>query len=316
MGVRLVAAGTTDVRSVREIIWPRFVAASGTSAELDYRQDVSTPRLLATVRNSPVGERPDIVFVSDPAEFAGAGLAEPIDSFDGDGYPHGWLDSERRWWPLYVQPVVAVHNSYRGEPPRSWTELGDPRFRDRLVFEEPARMVTTGPSLAELSGTMDAGSWEALVASLAAQRPLIVGDNERSVLEVATGSRWVGLSNWNVSLRLRKGSPVRRIFLDPTPCIPGFGILVPGSSAPDLARRFVRWLATEDGQHAYSATGRVPALLDIDAPTALRNVLPDGVSGLYGAVDWVARPRPWADRFRTIFGTVGTQIRDLKTAMA
>jgi ABC-type Fe3+ transport system substrate-binding protein len=313
---RLVAAGTTDVRSVREIIWPRFVAASRTSADLDYRQDVSTTRLLGTVRDLPPEQRPDVVFVSDPAEFAAAEMTEPIDLDATDGYPAGWLDPERRWWPLYVQPVVCVHNAYRGEPPRTWHDLGDSRFRDRLVFEEPARMVTTGPSLAELSGVMDADSWEALVAALAAQRPLIVGDNERSVVEVATGSRWVGLSNWNVSLRLRRGSPVRRIFLDPTPCIPGFGVLVSGSSGAELGRDFVRWLASADGQQAYSATGRVPALLDIAAPTALRNVLPEGVSGLYGAVDWVAQPRPWADRFRAIFGTVGAQIRDLKTAMA
>lgn len=315
MPERLVAAGTTDVRSVREIIWPRFVAASGTSAELDYRQDVSTTRLLGAVRGAPEGSRPDIVFVSDPAEFVDAGMAEPFETTGAnDGYPKGWLDPNHRWWPLYVQPVVAVHNVYRGEPPRSWPDLGAPRFKDRLVFEEPARMVTTGPSLAELSGVMDAATWTTLVESLAAQQPLIVGDNERSVLEVATGSRWVGLSNWNVSLRLRNGSPVRRIFLDPTPCIPGFGVLVPGASP--LGREFLRWLATEDGQQAYSATGRVPALLDIDAANALRNVLPAGISAVHGAVDWVARPRPWADRFRTMFGTVGTQIRDLKTAMA
>jgi hypothetical protein len=143
-----------------------------------------------------------------------------------------------------------------------------------------------------------------------------VGDNERSVLEVATGSRWVGLSNWNVGLRVRKGSPVRMILLDPTPCVPGFGVLVPGGNSAELGRQLLNWLATEDGQQAYSATGRVPASLSIDAPTALHNVLPAGVSPLHGAVDWVARPRPWADRFRTLFGTVGTQVGDLKTAMA
>jgi ABC-type Fe3+ transport system substrate-binding protein len=144
---------------------------------------------------------------------------------------------------------------------------------------------------------------------------MIVGDNERSVLEVATGSRWVGLSNWNVALRLRKGSPVRRIFLDPTPCIPGFGVLVSGGSAPELGRQYLEWLATEDGQQAYSATGRVPALLEIDAANALRNVLPAGVTPLCGTIDWVARPRPWAERFASLFGAAGAQIRDLKTAM-
>jgi ABC-type Fe3+ transport system substrate-binding protein len=310
---RLVAAGTTDVRSVREIIWQRFVAASGTSAELDYRQDVSTTRLLAAVQEAPEGSRPDLVFVSDPAEFVEAGLAEPLDAGSASAsFPHGWLDPDNRWWPLYVQPVVAVHNAYRGEPPRNWLDLGDARFRDRLCFEEPWRMVTTGPALAELSGAMDEQTWRSFIDSIVAQRPLVGGDNERTVLEVATGSRWVGLSNWNVSLRVRKSSPVKRIFLDPTPCIPGFGVLVPGGSSHELGRQFLQWLRSEDGQQAYSATGRVPAMLEIDAPTALRNVLPDGVSGLYGATDWVARPQPWVERFRDLFGDVTQEVRDAK----
>jgi ABC-type Fe3+ transport system substrate-binding protein len=309
---RLIAAGTTDARSVRDVLWQRFVTASGTSAELDYRQDVSTTRLLGAVRDASADSRPDVVFVSDPAEFADAGMASALDPPEAGGYPAGWLDPQRRWWPLYVQPVVIVHNAYRGEPPRTWQDLADARFRERICFEEPWRMVTTGPALAELSGTMGDSSWQSFVESLAAQRPLIGGDNERTVLEVATGSRWVGLSNWNVSLRVRESSPVRRIFLDPTPCIPGFGVLVPGGTAPDLGREFLQWLTTDDGQAAYSATGRVPAMLEIDAPTALRNVLPTGVSALHGAVDWVAHPRPWVERFKALFGPSAAEVRDAK----
>ena len=135
MAERLVAAGTTDVRSVREIIWQRFLTATGTQAELDYRQDVSTSRLLAAVRDLQPGSRPDVVFVSDPAEFAAAGMAEQFESSpDSNAYPEGWLDPDRRWWPLYVQPVVCVHNAYRGEPPRTWLDLVDSRFRDRIVL--------------------------------------------------------------------------------------------------------------------------------------------------------------------------------------
>ena len=46
----------------------------------------------------------------------------------------------------------------------------------------------------------------------------------------------------------------------------------------------------------------------------LRNVLPEGVKPLHGAVDWVARPRPWVERFRELFGPTTQEVRDAKLA--
>ncbi len=297
---RLVARGVTDAGSMLDTIWTAFREDVAPWATLDYEQDVIAPRLLAKVREQPAGERPTIALVSNPALFDRAGLVEPFVSPFADRFPAGWTDPAGRWVPLYVQPIVAIHNSHRVPPPRSWAELAGAAEPGRLVFDDPVRMLTTGPALAELSSTFGEAGWEAVIRSLAAAGPGLVADNERAVLEVSTGSRWIGLSNWNVARRIRPGSPVRHAFLAPTPCVPGFGLIVAGAPAPALGRLFLAWLGSDAGQRAYARTGRIPARLDVDATPSLARILPPGVEPLYGSADWLTDPGRWTDRFREL----------------
>jgi ABC-type Fe3+ transport system substrate-binding protein len=301
---RLTVRGLTDPRSVRDILWATFRTEVAPWAELDYAQDVVGPRLLGTVRAALPGHRPDVLFVSNPAVFDEAGLVEPIDP-PVEPYPAGWVDPAGRWVPLYVQPVVCIFNALRVLPPRGWTDLAGEPLRDRLTFEEPWRMIATGPALAELHSVLGESGWRTYVEALNAQRPRLVVDNERAVLEVATGARWVGLSNWNVARRVRRDSPVRHTFLDPTPCVPGFGILVRDAPGAALGRLFLAWLTSASGQRAYAATGRIPALPDVDADLSLQAVLPRGVAPLFGSVDWLAAPGAWSDRFRALLPATG-----------
>jgi ABC-type Fe3+ transport system substrate-binding protein len=208
---------------------------------------------------------------------------------------------------------VAIHNAHYGPPPATWSDLASERFRDRLVFEAPWEMVTTGPAVAELAGAMPESVWQRLIEGMTAGNPLIVGDNERSVTEVATGGRWAGLSNWNVARRVRQGSPVRHGFLDPTPCVPGFGAVVEGAPGQELAHRFLGWLAGEAGQRAYAATGRIPAWLDLDVPTSLDRVIPAGTARLHGG-DWVSHTHSWAKRLRELFGAPPNELASGKPA--
>jgi ABC-type Fe3+ transport system substrate-binding protein len=301
----LVAVGLTDVRSVRTIIWPAFQADVGGAPELDYRQEVDMTRLLAEVAAAPPDDRPDVLIVTDPVAFDDAGLLDPTDGLADPRLPRAWTDPGGRWAPLYVQPVVFVYNAHYQRPPVRWSELLEPGWRARLVFEDPARMLTTGPALAELSSSLGMPAWRTFLAALATQEPLIVGDNERSVLEVATGARWGGFSNWNVARRVRRGSPVHHVYLDPTACIPGFGVRVRGGREPDLGRRYLTWLASAGGQRAYGLTGRIPAAPGPDAPTTLDTVLPPGIGRLTGSVDWLRGRAAWVSSFREAFGAVG-----------
>lgn len=296
----LVVRGLTDPDSMREVIWRAFRESIAPWAELDYAQDVRASRLLDLVRSADGPARPSVVLVSSPALFDRAGAIEPYRTPFAGRFPAGWADDRGRWTPLYVQPIVAIHNAHHAPPPRTWRDLADETLRDRLVFDDPARMLTSGPAFAELTSVLGEATWTELLTTIAAQRPHLVGDNERAVLEVATGSRWVGLSNWNVARRVRPGSPVRHAYLDPTPCIPGFAVLVADPPAPALARLFLAWLASDEGQRAYAATGRIPARSDVVATPSLATILPARVAPIFGTTDWLTEPERWTARFREL----------------
>jgi ABC-type Fe3+ transport system substrate-binding protein len=297
-GRALVVRGLTDPRSMRDVIWPAYQADTGAGLVLDYRQDVDMEHLRAAVTEAEPGSRPDALIVADPRAFTDDELLVPVDGIDPRPLPDSWADPSGRWWPLYVQPIVFVFNSHYRVPPTRWTDLVDETWHDQLVFEAAFRMLTTGPALAELRPSMGDAAWDAWLVELGRGRPRQVGDNERAVLEVATGSRPGGLSNWNVARRVRPGSPARHVFLDPTPCIPGFGVVVEGGASPADAAALIRWLASPSGQAAYGRTGRIAAVVPDGGSPSIGSVLPPAVEPLVGTVDWVSDPEPWVEIYR------------------
>ena len=311
---RLVGIGLTDPRSMRDVIWSAFRRELAPWAELVYEQVVRGDEVMRRT-SAPGGAAPggavlDFLVVANPARLLARGLLMPHEQPYRDRFPAGWVGPGGAWTPLYVQPVVVVVNQHHVQvPPARWTDLAEPDRVDRLVFEEPWAMLSTGPAFAELESALGATQHQSWLRAVAASEPLIVGDNERSVLEVATGSRWVGLSNWNVALRPRATSPVRHVFLDPTPCVPGFAALPVGGSSPNLAKLFLAWLGSPGGQQAYATTGRIPAMAGVDAPTALARIVPPGVEPLFGSVDWLGRPEPWIELYRSVFRSPAGALR-------
>ena len=306
-GGRLVVRGLTDVRSVREILWPAFTAAAG-PAELDYRQDVDMWRLRAAVAGAEPADRPDVLIVADPVLFARDGLVHASAAAAVVPRLPAWMDDGGRWTSVYVQPIVAVHNALYTRPPRTWAELADERYDGRVVVEAPERMLTTGPAFAELRDPLGEPAWTDWLTILGRRSVRQVADNERAVLHVATGSRWIGLANWNVARRVRPGSPVRHVFLDPTPLVPAFAVVVAGGAAGELARAFVTWLGSEDGQAAVGRTGRIPATA-VGADQQVRSeVIPAGVSIAAGNADWISDPDRWIATFRTFFPSASAQL--------
>ena len=294
----LKGVGLTDPVSMRDVLFARFAEEVAPWAELNYEQEVNPFRVMDRLRS---GEKLDFLVVANPARLDAAELIEPFEQPDRELYPTGWTDPQSRWLPLYVQPTVIVFNRYHvAQPPDSWDSLAEDKWTDRLVFDAPWRMVVAGATLAELQSVFGEG-WPEWIGGISARRPLIVSDSERSVLEVATGRRSVGLANWNVARRVRPTSPLNHTFLNPTPCVPGFGAFPRTAPSGNLGRLFLAWLGSPAGQAAYAATGRIPAMPGVDADNSLPKVIPSGIDALFGSVSWLVDAEPFVSRYRREF---------------
>ena len=107
----LVVRGLTDVRSVREMLWPAFEAAEGALPTLEYRQEVDMARLRREVVELTTEDRPDVLLVADPLAFDREGLIEPVAAIDPGPRPAAWVDAGERWVSIYAQPIVAIYNA-------------------------------------------------------------------------------------------------------------------------------------------------------------------------------------------------------------
>lgn len=290
--------GLTDPRSMHETIFARFSEQISPSVELVYRQEVNPVRVLRALRG---GERPDFLIVANPARLDEENLIVPFPQLHAGAFPQGWTDPESRWLPLYVQPTVVVYNRYHvGTPPSSWRSVATERWKGGLVLDVPAHMLVAGTALAEVKSVLG-DDWEGWIDDLGSLDPLLVADNERSVLEVAVGRMRVGLAPWFVARRVRATSPLSYIFFDPTPCVPAFAALPSAATSKEVGRLFLAWLGSPAGQKAYAATGRIPAIPDLDVPTALDAIMPEDVHPVFGSVSWLTDPGPFVERYKDTF---------------
>ena len=117
-----------------------------------------------------------------------------------------------------------------------------------------------------------------------------------------------GWPNWNVARRVRPGSPVRHVFLDPTPLVPAFAVVVAGSEPTELARVFVTWLGSDEGQAAVARTGRIPAASVGTDRQVRSDVIPAGIGIAAGGADWISDPDRWIAMFRSAFPSASADL--------
>lgn len=102
-------------------------------------------------------------------------------------WPEAFRDDERRWYGFAARArVIAFDPARVPEPPRSWRELTDARFRGRVVMADPNYGTTRGhiATWFALWGGQDA---TAFLAALKANGLRIVKSNSQAVRDVANG---------------------------------------------------------------------------------------------------------------------------------
>ena len=159
----------------------------------------------------------DVVNTSDTGHyvfFKRKGLLARYTPAGADRLSPLFRDPEGMAWGWRAFPLVIPYNTRQvaaAEAPRTWKDLLDPRWKDKLVIAHPGyagSVITQILALANLYG------WE-YWAQLARNRPMLVQSIHDPGRTVVSGERAAGVNGADYGLlwiERRKGSPVAAVY--------------------------------------------------------------------------------------------------------
>ena len=127
------------------------------------------------------------------------GVFTPYRSTSAAGYP-GWAQADNTIMQFGVEYVAPLYNKELVKPsdvPKSYMDLTDPKWKDKIVMPDPSSHATTiswlvGLKEANIFGSED--GWMKFVKGLAANQPMFVRSFGPSPGPIESGEKLVGIS--------------------------------------------------------------------------------------------------------------------------
>jgi iron(III) transport system substrate-binding protein len=206
----------------------------------------------------------DIVHTSDASNFIEMkekGYLAPYRPAAADrllaAYRDRLADPDNQWFGMRITLYNVGYNTNLVRPeeaPTSWKELGDARYRAKLVVAHPSY---SGTALTYIQALLDLYGWDYFKA-IAATDPLIVQSTIDVTSKVVGGERAIGAGSNDYSnySQLKKGQPIK--ILQPSEGVPL--IVSPQGIAksaphPNAAKLFVEYSLSREGQAFLVAEG-------------------------------------------------------------
>ncbi len=304
----LVVYGPMDAPDVTGIIWPRF-KQQYPWAELQYTEGFG-PLMARFVQESKSGvPTADVVTQSLASlllEPIGKGETVPFpDNRYKDLYPKEVLDPQGRYYIIFGLSCVAGYNTNKvkaADLPKTWMDMIDPKWKGRIVFNNPPSLVAFGQCLAEMSAHMDAATYDRFLKGLAANNPRITESATHAYQTIVSGEKDIGIVYLNDIIVQPPGTPVKHVWLNPTPFTPIGIVIAKNAKHPNLARLFLEWMTSAEGQAAIGATGRVPILAGVPSPVDKVGGIPPGITLVSKNAELYTNPAKYTSLFKQVFG--------------
>ena len=173
-------------------------------------------------------------------------------------YPEGLKGSF--WLAGDVQFFIAAWNTNlvkKEEEPKSFEDLADPRWKNRLIAEPRDVEMLIGFAKYKYKNEEKA---VALLRRIAANNvEFHAGHSQLTELLVAgQAAGCFTCYSHHFPGRIKKGAPVNYLLSEGVASLVGTGIFK-NAPHPHTATLFARWVASQEGQKAYAAGGRTPA---------------------------------------------------------
>lgn len=188
-----------------------------------------------------------------------------------------FVDASYRSHPIYVTPTTLTYNTDKitaAQMPKDVFELADPKYKGRIAFDRPSNGATSAGFLATQKIVMGDAKWTQWLQGLQANQIFVTNDSTSGYEALVRGEVDIVVDGPNDVLGQAKGTPAAfAVYNDMASFIQSLWITC-GASSPDVAKLFVNWVISPDGQAVLAATGRTPALQTVDSPVSIKRLLP------------------------------------------
>lgn len=205
------------------------------------------------------GVRADALLLADPTvmpQLDSAGVLD--DTYKPDGVSQ--LSSDmlgNGWFGPFNFFNVIIYKTGTTPVPKDWSDLTNPAYKNKIEIGDPSYSGTTLAMAAEMPKL----AGDDFFSKLKANGVKIVQSTNTVGNDVASGARPIGITLDSVYRPLAtKGSPVQVVW--PTSGaipVPAPAALVKGHDSP-VAKDFLSWLLTSDGQQELVKLGYTPAI--------------------------------------------------------
>ena len=216
------------------------------------------------------GVKADIVWAADAGTFNGfekQGLLQKYRPANASALDKSYIDPNGYYVGTRIIPTVIAYNTTKIKtPPKSWADLADPKYKDKITLPDPAVSGAAAYNAAAWYGVDSLGtSW---FSALGANKAVVAASNGPVSQAVASGAQPIGIVVDYLVRDLQKaGSPVAVAY--PSEGVPyidePMGVFK-DSTNKAAAEAFENFIVSKAGQKLAVQQDYLPVRTDVGAP--------------------------------------------------
>lgn len=202
----------------------------------------------------------DILHTSNIGHFVSLRKTKDIIKYEPksiQGYDPNFVEKDHYWHVLRASVYTPAYNTNKvkaSEAPKSWLDLLDPKWKNKIVHAHPSYSGFVSVGLIGI--TRDLG-WD-FIDKMAAQKPRIVQSAVDTTAYVVRGEALIaaGGALYNHYGAIKKGEPIKAIFpKEGVPFIISAQAIFKKAPHPNAAKVFSDWLFTLEAQQILANRG-------------------------------------------------------------
>lgn len=214
----------------------------------------------------------DLIWAADAPTFEGFkkdSLLAKYDNVDTKEVLDEVVDKDGYYVGTRLIPTVIAYNTSvinQADAPKSWADLTDARFMDKIVMPDPA---VSGAAAYNATVWMnDSKLGESWVTDLGKNHPMIAASNGPASQEIAGGGHPVGVVvDYLVRDLAAKGSPIKEVYAtEGSPYITEPIAVFNDSEHKDAANRYINFILSEKAQKIAVEQNYLPVIDSVGTP--------------------------------------------------